>query len=157
MNTESSNEPRDPRQQPGFQPELLALVDGEPVSLLNPSDPLLAEKQQFAWAYYAINAAYQELVEFRKAASAQANSATERQILRKIEVALRGKEAVEDRFASRGITATPKLAKGFTIDLQIQHVGTKTESLVVAASSSLTVNMSIPRVSALRARSSSSP
>src|SRR5690349_12766903 len=138
MNTASSNEPLDPRKQTGFLPELLPMVDGESVSHLDQSDPLLQEKQQFAWAYYAINTAYQQLVQFRKAPSGQGNIAAEREILRKIELALRAKEALEDRFVSRGISASPKLTKGFTIDLQIQHVGVKRESIVVAASSSLT-------------------
>jgi hypothetical protein len=118
MNPTTSPSCPDPRLRFDFDPSLLPTCDGvplpEPDDLEN--DPRGPMKLEFGAAYYAINGAYRQLLDARKAPSP--SEQRERAALQAIECAILQRDALEDKYAPTGMLATPVLANGIIRDIQ---------------------------------------
>jgi hypothetical protein len=105
---------------------------------------------QFVEAYFRINLAYAQLLAFRKkrrAASQTPKSlAIERIILQEIEKAIVFREALEDRYASRGILATPVYRDGMTVDVRFSdfQTGQQQGGPLIISSSSVRITIKLP-------------
>jgi hypothetical protein len=113
-------------------------------------------KFQFVEAYFRINLAYAQLLAFRK--KRRPPSATpkafgmERTLLQQIEKAIVFREALEDRYAPRGILATPVYRDGFTVDVRFTDFQTGQQQggpLIISSSS---VRITIPLPAGLRSK-----
>ncbi len=125
---------KDPRIEPGFIPRRFPRCDGKPFDAVSGADGLHQVKAQFLAAYYRINGAYARRVALRQ--HARPRPEAERSVLQAIERAIRAKEALEDRYASRGIVATPVYQRGYTVDVRFQHPRALPIRLMAAVSSS---------------------
>ena len=133
---------------------LYPACDGEPWKNREPSDPQTTVKRQFLDAYFRINLAYARLVAFRKKGRSQSPTPKafrmERAILRQIEKAIVSREALEDRYAPRGVVATPVYSDGFTVDVRFTDVQTGQQAPLIASSSSVRITIALP--AALRSK-----
>lgn len=110
------------RPRPGFNPNLVPGCDGRPLATVPRAEPWRAVKARFVAAYHQINECYARLVELRRQRPAP-GPAAERSLLQAIESALLAKEALEDRWVSRGVVAVPQQSNGFTVNLQFSYPG----------------------------------
>jgi len=129
---------------------LYPACDGERWSNHRRDDPEKSVKRQFLEAYFRINLAYARLVAFRTKHS-QSAKPRERAILQEIEKALVHREGLEDRYAARGIAATPVYSSGFTVDLLFNtvHTGQRGRPLIASSAS---VRITIPLPVGLRSK-----
>ena len=128
---------------------LYPACDGEPWKKRGRSDPQTTMKRQFLDAYFRINLVYARLMAFRKKRPSKAFG-TERAILRQIEKAIVFRETLEDRYAPRGIVATPVYRDGFTIDVRFTDFKTGEQGPPITSSSSVRITIALP--AALRAK-----
>lgn len=130
---------------------LYPTCDGEQWSNESRTDPQKKIKRAFLEAYFKINVAYSRLVASRKQRRSQLPASLERSLLQQIERALIHRESLDDRYASRGIVATPVYHDGFTTDVRFTDVHTRKTGVPLATSSS-SLRISIPLPAALRAK-----
>ena len=128
---------------------LYPACDGERSKDQRRADPQKRIKRQFLEAYFRINLAYARLVAWR--AKQPPSGKSERAILREIEKALLHREGLEDRYAARGVVATPAYSEGFTVNVLFSDVHSAQRGRVLIASSS-TVRISIPLPAGLRSK-----
>lgn len=77
-------------------------------------------EQDFVAAYYALNREYAALLRVRGEGTDSTRTAVrERAQLRRIERALRRRDALEDYCAPLGIIAEPSMRKGYTVELTL--------------------------------------
>jgi hypothetical protein len=110
----------DPRRQKGFNPAWLPTVNGKPFSagLSRAREEQL--KRDFAAAYYALNRAYAALLGIRaEPERAPRRTSRERSQLKRIESALRRRDALEDHCAPLGVIAEPSMNSGYAVDLTV--------------------------------------
>lgn len=134
---------RDPRTEPGHQPELFPRCDGRvlPAGRLEASD---AKVLALAAAYYRLNVAYAKLRDYRRKIGKSREREFERTLLREVEMALLKKEAEEDELSKSGLCATPTLRSGQVVDLQFCAPGHRgAAARVVMLSSSLRVDFDV--------------
>lgn len=99
-------------------------------------------KRQFLDAHFQINLTYARLVEFRKRCGTQVPKAVERRFLQKIEQALVACERLEDKYADRGIFATPIYHNGFVVDLRFGGVASKkVDEPIILSSATIVLNL----------------
>ncbi len=106
---------KDIRREPDFDPTLFPICDGKPFALTDARGRLGQIKLSFLSAFYRTNQAYAWLVAHRKRKRAATLHARERAILQAIEQTLRAREALDDRYAPRGIIAAPVYRNGFVV------------------------------------------
>jgi hypothetical protein len=134
------------RKEPEFNPRLFPSCDSRPLAVAPKTERWLAVKREFLDAYYRVNVAYAKLLARRKDRRGDGNEREERPILRAIEQAILAKEAVEDRFASRGIIATPIYRNGFAVDVRFQLPGSlPPRPVAVISSAACTISFALPR------------
>lgn len=113
----------DPRKEPGYVPGLLPSCDGQPFGLVPRTDRWWSIKARFLFAFYRINVEHARLIEARRTSNHRSRPVTERPILQAIERAIVAREALEDRYASRGWVAFPLYLNGFVVNVTFQHPG----------------------------------
>jgi hypothetical protein len=109
---------RDPRTQPAFQPARLPQANGGAAPAVGTRDSNERIKIQFLSVYYYLNINYADLLQIRASQPGSERDAAEHRILRRIERALRQRDALEDHYAPLGILAEPVMHHGFAMDLQ---------------------------------------
>jgi hypothetical protein len=108
------------------------------------TEPWLAAKRRFLDAYYRINVAYAELKALRQS-SKHIRLVEERPLLQAIERALRHKESVEDRWASRGMIATAHQLDGITVNVAFSHPGSPAaRPISLVASTAVKLTFAVP-------------
>jgi hypothetical protein len=127
---------KDPTQFSDFNPGLYPSCDGQPLDLVPRTDRHRAVKARFLAAYYRINVEYARLRALRQRRKPRPQPADERATLQALEKAIRAREALEDRYASRGILASPFYQAGFVINVQFQCPGSPAVHPIQVASSS---------------------
>jgi hypothetical protein len=75
-------------------------------------------KIRFLSVYYKLNSGYADLLQVRASLPGSERDAAEHRILRRIERALRQRDALEDHYAPVGIMAEPVMCQGFAMSLQ---------------------------------------
>ena len=133
------------RRPAGFDPHLFPSCDGRPLAAVPRQEPWLAAKRQFLKAYYEINVQYARLRSLRLP-PARSTPARERAQLQAIDRALQIKEALEDRWAARGLVATPLLLRGITVNVAFAHPGRPTaRPTQMDSSTTITLAFTQPR------------
>lgn len=103
-----------PTSLPDFDPSLYPKCDqGAPPSPFDTSRAVLS-KLEFLAAYYAINQSYRRL---QNARAQKAGCEEERAALQAIERALLARDALEDKYASLGVAATPEFVNGYVTNV----------------------------------------
>ena len=132
--------------EPDFNPRLFPSCDSRPLAVAPKTERWLEVKREFLGAYYRVNVAYAKLLAWRKETRGDGNKREERPILQAIEQAILAKQAVEDRFASRGIIATPSYRNGFAVDVRFQLPGSPPPRPgAVLSSAACTISFALPR------------
>jgi len=133
------------RGKPGFNPNLYPSCDGRPLAAVPRGEPWLALKRRFLDAYWRINVQYAGLRELRNGRR-RVDFAQERSFLKAIEVALRAKDALADRWTSRGLVATPEWFNGIAINVAFSHPGSPAlRPASHVASASVALSFAVPR------------
>jgi len=133
------------RGKPGFNPNLFPSCDGRPLTTVPRDEPWLAVKRRFLDAYWRINVQYAGLRALR-GGRRPVQFAQERPFLKAIERALRAKDALEDRWASRGLVATPEWFNGIAINVAFAHPGSPVpRPASPIASASVALSFAVPR------------
>jgi hypothetical protein len=103
-----------PSADPEFDPALYPKCNqGPPPSPLD-GESAAAAKREFLAAYYGLNKSHRRLAGVR---GEKGNPEEERAALQAIEQALLARDAVEDKYAPLGITATPEFTKGYVTNV----------------------------------------
>ena len=79
---------------------------------------------QFLAAYYQINSRYTRLRKVREQKASVRRDQREREALQAIEVALRHRDALEDRYAPYGVIAEAVVKDGFAVDVKFSFGNT---------------------------------
>jgi hypothetical protein len=114
---------KDPRAARDFELKLFPSCDGHPVAGPGHRPRVSQMKLRFLEAYYRINREYARLVAWRERRARSGATVTERALLEAIERAIVAREALEDRFAARGIVAMPVYWNGFAVDVRFKQPG----------------------------------
>jgi hypothetical protein len=123
---------------------LFPSCDGRPLAAVPCAEPWLAVKRRFLDAYYQINVRYSEL-RARRIGRPRLRPDEERALLQAIDRALQAKEALEDRWASRGLVATPEQINGITVNVAFSHPGSPAvRPLVMGSSAAVTLSFRVP-------------
>ena len=112
---QSSTLSADPRSDSGFIPRHFPLANGQSAPPSDAADRSDRIRVEFLAAYYHINCAYARLIEFRQSGGQRGEP--ERKLLQDIEVALRARDALEDKYAPEGVIAEPVTQQGYTVNL----------------------------------------
>ena len=129
---------------PGFNPNLFPSCDGRPLAAVPSAEPWLTVKRRFLEAYYQINLRYAEL-RSRRNGGPRLEPNEERALLQAIDRALQTKEALEDRWASRGLVATPEQLNGLTVNVTFSHPGSPAaRPAIMGSSAEVTLSFRVP-------------
>ncbi len=136
---------KDIRKESDFNPALFPICDGKPFAFADAQQGLGQIKLSFLSAFYRTNQAYARLVAHRKRKRVVTWHAQERTILLAIEQVLRAREALDDRYAPRGIIAAPVYRNGFCVEVRFQHPGLpSSQPVVILSSASRFITFKLP-------------
>ena len=125
---------------------LFPTADGE---RWNPREPFDSRQQlisQFLEAHYRINLAYARLLALRKERQYRVPKRLEQPFTERIEKAIIEREKLEDRYASRGVIATPVYIAGFAVDVRFvdAHTARLQNAPVITRSASVRLSIRLP-------------
>lgn len=136
---------KNPRNVAGFNPRLYPSCDGGPFELVPRADRHRRIKARFLAAYHRINVEYTRLRAVRQSKSRPGRTHSERRVLQALERAIVARETLEDRYASRGIVATPFYHDGIAINVRFQCPGAPAaQPYRIASSSCRSVRFATP-------------
>ena len=108
----------DARLRAGFQKEQFPTMNGKPFPPGDPSDIRAGRQLAFLNAYYDLNRAYFDLLEYRSnEAKAKADTAMERLLMQAAEAALLVVENLDAHYRKIGLIATPNQVDGCIVDV----------------------------------------
>lgn len=137
---------RDPRAQPAFQPAHFPQGNGSPAPAVGTRDSIERIKIQFLSVYYRLNVGYADLLQVRASQPGSEQKTAEQRVLRRIERALRQRDALEDHYAPLGIMAEPVTRQGFAVDLRFTFGTVNAQGRPRSEGFRMSSYMALPRI-----------
>jgi len=142
--TQTNGVPVDPRHQRGYSAKFMPLCDGGPPPPAGATDALARRKIEFLTVYYDLNVLYAKLEAVRR------ENGDAKRLLKRIVLALRARDQVEDLYAPEGFFGEPEMEGVIFRNIRFSHARANAAAPAAESSFSLFVPLVLPKGLTLR-------